>query len=164
MTGETLFRGSADSRDSDDDAQKVRAPDEREQSWSSHPTRSNSVSFEHADDGDHATSRQQRVSARYSPTHHSAHPQSHSRASSSAAITGTQTSHGAKRVNSSSMNGLNIASGSSQQQLLGVGSSSGGRKRRTSSRRVASSGKRDVRTIDYGLGLLDDPAFLGAYL
>lgn len=59
------------------------------------------------------------------------------------------------------MNGLNIASGSSQQQLLGVGSPSGGRKRRTSSRRVPSSGKRDVRTIDYGLGLLDDPAFLG---
>lgn len=67
------------------------------------------------------------------------------------------------RVNSSSIAMNDSAPSTSRHHHTtgGAGKTVGGSKRKRTSARKVSSTRRDVRTMDYGLGLLDDPSFLG---
>lgn len=113
---------------------------------SSHHTRSNSVTF---DSQDSPTKRTASPVYRQ-PSHYMRPSLSTSRASSSAAVSP------AKRVHSSSMNDANgdVTRNPSASRI------DGSRRKRVSRK---SGGKRDVRAIDYGLGLLDDPSLLGMW-
>lgn len=113
---------------------------------SSHHTRSNSVTFDSQD----SPTRRTASPAYRQPTHYGRPPLSTSRASSSAALSPP------KRLHSSLMNDAtgDVARNPSTNR-------NDGSRRKRSSRK--SGGKRDVRAIDYGLGLLDDPSLLGMW-